>query len=246
MKDDSSSTNDKTTIEQYFERKKQWDTLYNAILGDDDNTIRTILSQDRDLLTFNSYRFPPLMYAVDASRKKAFAALLEFNPDTTQIDLDNTSKAENVLHVSARQNKTAMLIAILNQDKRALNQVDSHGYSPLMEAAHWGNVESAALLIEAGADLTIRDHRHQRTALMIAERNNRPEIVELLTHARTYPAAQQRTSNSVHSPADDTAGTTALTSPEQEDARRNPDSRVSDVASPTVLQQQTSTLERQS
>ncbi|KAI9694259.1 MAG: hypothetical protein M1820_009062 [Bogoriella megaspora] len=59
----------------------------------------------------------------------------------------------------------------------------------LHEAASYGKVQMARLLVENGADLTIKDSLG-RTALQRAEKNNHPEIVNYLRRVSREGAAQ--------------------------------------------------------
>ncbi|HEY9666579.1 MAG TPA: ankyrin repeat domain-containing protein, partial [Coleofasciculaceae cyanobacterium] len=60
-----------------------------------------------------------------------------------------------------------------------VNCLDSAGATALMWSAHRGYTEAVQLLLDAGADVTVKN-RGGYTALMIAEFNGYPEVVQLL------------------------------------------------------------------
>ncbi|HVC45749.1 MAG TPA: ankyrin repeat domain-containing protein [Terracidiphilus sp.] len=61
------------------------------------------------------------------------------------------------IHDAARKNKVKEIKALLQQDPKLVDSVDSNGNTPLHEAALHGNVEAAAALIAAGADVNAKD-----------------------------------------------------------------------------------------
>jgi ankyrin repeat protein len=73
------------------------------------------------------------------------------------------------------------------------NTVDPAGETALMTAAKIGNVESVRVLADAGAKIDTRDPVFQQTALMMAVRENRTEVVRFLVERHADVNAQTRT-----------------------------------------------------
>ena len=65
-------------------------------------------------------------------------------------------------------------------DSKLLNQVDSAGLAPLHYCVLHGNLEGASALVEAGADVNLRDNRSGRTAFFHALEHNRIAIAQKL------------------------------------------------------------------
>ena len=64
-----------------------------------------------------------------------------------------------------------------------MDAVDVDGWTALMRAAYYGQAECARLLLEAGADATLRATGGEwegKTALEVAEEEGEAEIVALL------------------------------------------------------------------
>ncbi|RAK98716.1 ankyrin, partial [Aspergillus ibericus CBS 121593] len=86
-----------------------------------------------------------------------------------------TRAGENILHIAAaaRDSNTVGLLleSYANQAQRrmAINEADQHGRTPLHVACCSGRVESVMLLLEAGADVTIKDINGQTPLHACAE-----------------------------------------------------------------------------
>lgn len=65
-------------------------------------------------------------------------------------------------------------------DSKLLDQVDSAGLAPLHYCVLHGNLEGASALVEAGADVNLRDNRSGRTAFFHALEHNRITIAQKL------------------------------------------------------------------
>ena len=64
----------------------------------------------------------------------------------------------DAIHDAARKNKVKEIKALLQQDPKLVDSLDGNGNTPLHEAALHGNVEAAAALISAGANVNAKDN----------------------------------------------------------------------------------------
>jgi len=72
-----------------------------------------------------------------------------------------------------------MIGALLDAGADA-NAPDPAGDTPLMNAARVGNIDAVTVLLDRGAQIDLADTTYQQTALMVAIRENNPDIVKLL------------------------------------------------------------------
>ena len=73
-------------------------------------------------------------------------------------------------------------VKILIQAHANVDAQNAAGFTPLMLAAHHGNYEICNMLINAGADITLRN-KNDGTALMLALTSDKAHIVSLLRYA---------------------------------------------------------------
>lgn len=64
-------------------------------------------------------------------------------------------------------------------NKENINKQNEYGYTALMYASYFNNIEIAKLLLDKGADVNVRD-KYGDTALTWAIRNNNIELAKLL------------------------------------------------------------------
>src|SRR5580693_538518 len=90
-------------------------------------------------------------------------------------------------------NGNAAMIQLLLDSGADPNTVDPAGETALMTAAKVGDVASVRVLADAGAKIDTRDPAFQQTALMMAVRGNRTEVVRFLVERHADVNAQTRT-----------------------------------------------------
>src|SRR5689334_12684732 len=83
------------------------------------------------------------------------------------------------LHLAAQMGNAAV-IAPLIAAGASVSATTATGATPLMEAAHSGNVEVVRTLIENKADLNVKETANGQTALMFAAAADRIDVVKLL------------------------------------------------------------------
>ncbi len=80
----------------------------------------------------------------------------------------------------AAGNGSASMIAILLDAGADANTPDPAGDTPLMSVTRVGRTDAVTVLLDRGAKVDATDATYQQTALMVAVRENHPEIVKLL------------------------------------------------------------------
>src|SRR5207249_11679811 len=78
----------------------------------------------------------------------------------------------------ACSNGNAAMIRLLLDARADPNSSDPTGETALMTAAHAGTLEAVTLLLDRGAVVDARDRTFQQTALMVAVRENHPDLVQ--------------------------------------------------------------------
>ena len=101
--------------------------------------------------------------------------------EITALDLLTGSWAvfadkRTVLMLMAEQNEETVVKSLLNKN---LNEQDKDGWTALMYAASKNSLEAAKILLDAGADFSIKNNKGQ-TALSIASGKNFTEMTKIL------------------------------------------------------------------
>jgi ankyrin repeat protein len=113
---------------------------------------------------------------------QAMLAIKEYSPWSGYSQ--EAPRGVTCLHMAARFGATEMAKDLLRQSGgvahvRGCDVLDSDRRSPLMWAVALGNLETAQMLLEAGADPNLKD-KDGRTPLSIAAENGSTEIIEAL------------------------------------------------------------------
>jgi len=121
----------------------------------------------------------PLHYAVE---NKAYEAL-QFLIDNKANSFLRTNNIESLLHIAARL-KDEKSVKILLSDpiiRKNINRFKCYenGMTPLMVAVEMGNINIITAMIEAGADVNMKNSQNEHS-LLIAIRNDHAEIAEML------------------------------------------------------------------
>src|SRR5262245_16721402 len=99
------------------------------------------------------------------------------------------------LHEAVKRGDVDRLCALLAQDRRladARSETDARGTYPLHVAAEFGRAEAARVLLEHGADVTLRDLENDAIPLGWAAFFGRPEVVAVLLEAGSAPSQRNR------------------------------------------------------
>ncbi|MGE0206478.1 MAG: ankyrin repeat domain-containing protein [Candidatus Babeliales bacterium] len=136
------------------QEKNNYNYLYRAILADNTDTIKKILSRDNSLLNIhNQFGSTPLANAFLEKEfvptKELIALLLSYH-----LDVNLTSQGSTLLHFAADKGYST-IVALLLQAGAHINIQNKSGWTPLMQAAAAGHTEIVKLLLDAGAKIDI-------------------------------------------------------------------------------------------
>jgi hypothetical protein len=122
-------------------------------------------------------------------------AVLSFVPYALLVncapDVRSSGKNSTDIFDAAVNGNTEFVISYIKSGGDA-NAVKSDGVTPLMLAAYFGRTDVMKLLIDAGADVNLKDNISSETALMMASSRGRVEAVRLLIGARANVNARNR------------------------------------------------------
>ncbi len=123
--------------------------------------------------------FTPLFLAIRNRRRDVVSALLLFT--YPNILLENGPDGSTALHEAAKLGEASVLrhLCITVRDLDGKNR---KGYTPLFEALLAGQIETAKLLLDAGADVNLENGVDQDTVLHLAAIKGSNPITELLVN----------------------------------------------------------------
>jgi len=99
------------------------------------------------------------------------------------------------LHMAANNGHAQTLRYLIRLGVR-VNQRDKYGWTPLMTAAWYGNVEAAKVLLSAGADPSLAT-REGKTSLQMARERGHLRLLSMLEVADRKPAPRRRPRSAV-------------------------------------------------
>ena len=95
------------------------------------------------------------------------------------VDKGNQSGGATALHSAARHGSMECMRILLDAGKANVNAKDNYSDTPLHNAALWGHIEAATLLIERGAEINPLN-RHNKTPLDLAHYDNHTATIAFL------------------------------------------------------------------
>ena len=110
-------------------------------------------------------------------------ACLHGNTEIVNLLLEKNAKIEDELCISCKRNYFDIFKLLINYDVD-FNCSFYKGWTPLMESSYHGNVEIVRILLEKGADISIK--RGGQTALIIAIKNRKEDVVKLFLDNNEY------------------------------------------------------------
>ncbi|PIT82184.1 ankyrin repeat domain-containing protein [Limnohabitans sp. 15K] len=193
-----------------------YEDFFKAVQFDDVRTVQSLLQRGFDPNTVNPAGMPGLMIAVREPSLKVAQLLASWPKVKTEVRND---KDESVLMLAALKgylplvkqlvennadvNKTGWtplhyaasgghvsIVEFLLENSAYIDAESPNGSTPLMMAAMYGSPESVKVLIQAGADLNIKNQLGL-TALDFAVRGNRQNAKELIETGLARLAARK-------------------------------------------------------
>lgn len=183
-----------------------FDDFFKAIALDDSRSLSSLLQRGFDPNTRNQNGVPGLVLAASESSLKSLDVLLGWpKVDVEARNADDESAlmmvslrghvdfAKRLIASNADVNKTGWAplhyaasgghpgaISLLLEHHAYIDAESPNGTTPLMMAARYGNIESVKLLLERGADATLKNQL-KLDALDFAELGAQPDAIKLLS-----------------------------------------------------------------
>jgi ankyrin repeat protein len=156
--------------------------LYNAVLDNDTNTVRDLLSKGADPNTTNDFGVTVLNVAASNGNIEIAKMLLDKGAD---IDGADVVLGWRPLMSAAEAGQDEMVKFLLGRGA-PIDGEDSVGYTALIYTASAGHTETAKLLIDAGADvnhisggysplISAAKESHPQTVMVLLENNADPD-----------------------------------------------------------------------
>ncbi len=153
--------------------------LMEWVLDEEKEAIEQSLAKGADINETNAYGWTPLMHAARVGNLDVFKLLLEKGADThLQDDNGRTALMKAIL-----AGHLEIVKIILLQNNIDVNTVDFMNRTALHWAVTRGRKEIAQLLLENGADTSIKTN-DRLTAEMLAQKEGEVEIYHLLREKR--------------------------------------------------------------
>jgi ankyrin len=149
--------------------------LADAAMKRDTAAVRTLIAQKADVNAPGTDGSPALHWAVRVDDAATARLLLGAGADVTLANRYGLTPM-----AIAASNGSPSMIGILLDAGADVNAPDPAGDTPLMSVIRAGRLDAATLLLDRGAKVDATDATYQQTALMVAVRENHPEIVKLL------------------------------------------------------------------
>jgi ankyrin repeat protein len=205
-----------------------YEDFFKAVQVDNVRTVQTLLQRGFDPNTVNPEGIPALMLAVQEPSLKVAELLASWPQTKTEVrnandesplmlaalrgylplvkklvanDADVNKPGWTPLHYAATGGHVP-IVEFLLDESAYIDAESPNGTTPLMMAAMYGSPEAVKVLIQAGADLTLKNHLGM-TALDFAVRGQRANARELIeTGLARLADRQKRNVQLQHSPAE--------------------------------------------
>ncbi len=149
--------------------------LADAAMRRDVAAVRTLIGQKVDANVPGQDGTPALHWAVRVDDVATAKLLLGAGAQATLANRYGLTP----LSIAAANGSASMIGLLLDAGADA-NAPDPAGDTPLMNVSRVGSIEAVTLLLDRGATINATDATYQQTALMVAVRENHPDIVKLL------------------------------------------------------------------
>ncbi|KMY99917.1 protein phosphatase 1 regulatory subunit 12B isoform X12 [Drosophila simulans] len=152
--------------------------------------------QHMAMIDFMEKMVQELNINVDEARKAEEQAMLNdakkwLRSDAAEVDRPHPKTGATALHVAAAKGYTKVL-GLLLAGRGNVDRQDNDGWTPLHAASHWGQRETAEMLVESLADMDIRNYAGQ-SCIDVADR----KIVKFLEELRANKRNKRRPSSQI-------------------------------------------------
>ena len=142
--------------------------LHETVVLGREALVQLLLDNGADIDIRNREGYTPLMWAIFTDRNEMVKLLVENGADVDAPDnYGETPLGETPLYKAVRIDKKDVVLFLL-KNKANINAQEKNGYTPLMCAVNMHNWAMVKLLVDKGADMTIKDQTG-RTAFDHAE-----------------------------------------------------------------------------
>ncbi len=164
------------------------DSLAEAAMRRDVATVRKLLDSKVDVNAPGPDGTPALHWLVRVDDFETARRLIRAGADASKPNRYGVTPMQ-----LACANGNATMIALLLEAGADPNVRDAQGETALMTAARVGSAAAVATLLDHGAKIDARDPAFQQTALMMAVRDDHPDVVQLLIGRGADVNVQTRT-----------------------------------------------------
>jgi uncharacterized protein len=161
--------------------------LADAMMNRDLAAVDALLLEKADVNAPGTDGTPALDWAIRYNNEDMVKRFIAAGADVNS----KTRHGVTPLYLAA-SNGNVDVIDVLLKAKADPNATDNTGETMLMAAARGGDLKSVAALLAGGAEVDTREPHFEQTALMIAVREDHPDIVKLLVDHRADVNAQTR------------------------------------------------------
>lgn len=150
--------------------------LHQAIEVGNIDSVEQMLKAGANVDQTNACDLTPLQIAVGKNSPLLVGWLLDAGAEINAVD---ASREATALHLASYLGDVGT-IEVLIVAGANVDQQDAHGHTPLIRAVYGGHKAAVRMLLSAGADATIVDYFNQASALAIANKIGRLEIIDEL------------------------------------------------------------------
>ncbi len=151
--------------------------LHNASKWGHTAVVELLTSKGADIRAKDDRGETPLHYAAKEGQKETVSLLIKSGAMVDSVDKDG----ETPLHKASRKGSIETVRLLIDKGANATATTADYHHSPLFSVAYAysGNVEIAAMLLEKGADINLRD-RYGSTPLHYALYQKKKELAKFL------------------------------------------------------------------
>lgn len=149
--------------------------LMSAASSGNMDMLAKIMEKDANISETNNNGQTAFMLSVSSGQLETSKALLSKGLDINAVDKDSAS----ALTLAAKNGKTEMVTFLLQQPGINVNLPQNDQMTALMLACQGGYIDIVKALLEAKADISLKNNRGL-TALQIAQRNENVKVIDVL------------------------------------------------------------------